>query len=103
MLKYEDTNCPILACQANKGERGCYCSFLVSGQPCDHPVYRRRWYEATGYQELEPVEVEPVEIVQPAGPRSLTWRCSQAQRASKPITPERARQLLLELGVIGDV
>jgi len=100
VLRYQEVRCPILACAANRGERGCFCDYLVHGLVCDHPVYRRRWREATDYQEPEAVEVEQV---QPAGPHSLTWRCDQVRRASKPMTPERARQLLLELGAMSDV
>jgi len=98
MLRYKDTRCPILACSANKGERGCFCGFLIYGWPCDNPHYRRRWREETGYQEPEPVEIEQVSVK----PHSLTARVAAAQRSVEPMTVEQARQMVLQLEVDGD-
>ena len=97
MLRYKDTHCPILACSANKGERGCFCGFLVYGWPCDNPHYRQRWREETGYQEPDP---EPApDDGNGRGPHSLTARVSAAHRVADPLTPERARQMVLALEV----
>ena len=94
MIDYKDVRCPVTACSANKGERGCFCGFLIYGLPCDNPRFRDQWRERTGYQDPVPVEVE---IEQPTGPHSLTWRADQARCAGEPMTPERARQLALAL------
>jgi len=95
MLRYKDTRCPILACSANKGERGCFCGFLIYGLPCDNPHHRDRWKAETDYREPDTAEiVQPAEIH-----RSLVARVSAAQRAADPVTPERARQMVLALEV----
>lgn len=43
MTPFTDCRCPVTECDANRGERGCYCWYLRADEPCDHPVWRRIW------------------------------------------------------------
>ena len=97
---FKEARCPVLSCEANRGDRGCYCGFVPYGFPCDHPRFRDQWRERTGYREPDLAgdnghdpDPDPV----PVPVRSLTARVSAAQRAADPLTPERARQMVMSL------
>lgn len=57
MCRYEDCRCPITECEANKGDKGCFCNYMVTGHSCDHPRYRDTWAmimeQRGGLQQLD--------------------------------------------------
>jgi len=98
-MTFKEAHCPILACPANKGEDGCYCGYIVYGLPCAHPRFRDQWRERTGYQDPPAVDAEAGAVAA----RSLTARVAEARRSGAELTPERARQMALQLEVGSDV
>jgi len=110
MINRRETRCMVLSCKFNHGENGTVCDYALYGSECQFTPKVQEWLERGGlacFTHLDqddgdgrdPGLVEVVEIVQPSGPRSLTWRADKAHRAADPLTPERARQRALALEV----
>ena len=108
MTKRSETRCIVLSCKFNLGDAGTVCDYALYGSECQFTPKRQEWLERGGlacFTHLVqddgngrgPGLVETVEIEQPTGPHSLTWRADQARCAGEPMTPERARQLALAL------
>jgi len=109
MIDRSATRCVVLSCKFNHGNAGTVCDFSLYGSPCSFTPKVREWQERGGLacfthldggneHHPDPVEVEanPVEV-HPA--HSLAWRADQARREGTPMTPERARQLALQMEV----
>jgi len=103
--------CGVTSCPFNLGNGHVACDWLRGGRGrCHHPIYREAWalaYELARAQEAEaaPILAETVtartlaagdaEMQRPAArPSSLVGR---AVAANVPVSPERARQMILEL------
>lgn len=72
--------------------RPCGCGWLTSGIGCRHPRWRYAWAALNGNGN-GPGQAEPE--ARPAGAGLLR----RAEAAARPLTPERARQLVLTLEV----
>jgi len=112
MTIFSGERCPVTSCPANKGERGLTCDWLRNGRGrCHHPAYRELWQTLTEEAQALAAEAAPLGTVpapviptlsgydhNPIGPaRSLA---SRATAANVPVSPERARQMLLDLGEV---
>ncbi len=75
------TRCVVDDCPAWR--RPCGCGYLSAGTPCRHPRWRDLWAALTGNGADQ----------RPADPGLLR----RAEAAQRPLTPERARQLILHL------
>jgi len=80
--------CSVTSCDFNLGNGRVSCDWLRNGRGrCHHPAYREAWapaHELAKAQEL------------PARPSGLIGRVAATD---VPMSPERARQLILELEV----
>ena len=85
-----DARCSVASCPFNLGARGVTCGWLTGpGKRCHHAAYREAWQAAQELERAQRAEARPAE--------SLTAR---AVAADRPMTSERARQLVTELGKI---
>jgi len=85
-----DAKCKVTSCPFNLGERGVTCGWLTGpGKQCRHAAYQEAWQAAQELERAQRAEARPAE--------SLTAR---AVAADRPMTSERARQLVTELGKI---
>jgi len=94
--------CSVTSCPFNLGNGRVACDWLRNGRGrCHHPTYREAWalaHELEQAQEADPAPVILAAVADlqelPARPSSLTGRVAAADA---PMSPERARQLILEL------
>ena len=103
--------CSVTSCPFNLGARGLTCDWLRNGRGrCHHPTYREAWalaYELEQSQEAEAARILAETVtartlvaggakmqVVPARPSSMT---SRVTAANVPVSPERARQLVMSL------
>jgi len=108
MTVFSAARCSVTSCSFNRPGVGVVCGWLTGpSKKCHHPIYREAW--ALGHELEQAQKAEAAPILEPApvipalsvydhnaiGPaRSLTGR---AAAANVPVSPERARQLILEL------
>jgi len=87
--------CSVTSCRFNLGGGRVSCDWLRNGRGrCHHPTYREAW--SLGHdleQALQEVEAAPI-LTATETARSLT---SRATAANAPMSPERARQLIMSL------
>jgi len=80
-----DARCSVASCPFNLGARGITCGWLTGpGKRCHHAAYREAWQAAQ--------ELEQAQQAEAPRPESLTTR---ALAANRPMTADRARQLVL--------
>ena len=88
MTTFSGVRCSVISCPFNLGAKGVTCGWLTGpSKRCHHPQYREAW--ALAHELAEAQEAAPA--------RSLTGR---AAAADAPMSSERARQMLLDLGEV---
>ena len=94
MIDRRETRCVVLSCKFNQGDGGTLCDYALYGHDCGYTPRAREWHDRGGLACFTHLDNG-----NGRGPHSLTARVSEAQRAAEPMTPERARQLVLQLEV----